>query len=80
VLLRGVARAILLLLPLTTSAARLQTHTLATPEAIARELTGCLKALSIAASRRQTRPATERLTGITLLTRPPGSGSPVIPA
>ena len=74
VLLRAVARSILLFLPLTTSAAKLQAHAVATPDAIARELTGCLKALSVAASRRQTRPPVENSNGIGLLNRPPDHG------
>jgi hypothetical protein len=47
------ARLVLILLPLTTTAARMHAHTLEAPDIAAQELNRCLKLVKIAASRRQ---------------------------
>jgi hypothetical protein len=68
-LLCGVARVILIIVPIVTAAARIHAHVVEAPDAITQELNRCLRLVNIAASRRPTsapsaRPRLDRQTRV----------------
>jgi hypothetical protein len=68
VFLKVAARAILMLIPLTTSAARLHAHAVQTPLGVTQEVNRCLFMLRTAASRRGGAP--NKFVSAARLTRP----------
>jgi hypothetical protein len=66
--LRKLTRAVLIAVPIVTSAARIHAHVVEAPDAVAQELNQCFRLVKVAASRRQT-PALSRRPRLDLHTR-----------
>jgi hypothetical protein len=67
VFLKAATRTILILIPLTTSAARLHAHAVQTPLGVTQELNRCLMIVRTAASRRR---SSNKFVGAASQTRP----------
>jgi len=52
--LRSLARVVLMMMPIVTSAARIHAHVVEAPDELTQELNRCLRLVNVAASRRQT--------------------------
>jgi hypothetical protein len=59
-LLCSFARAVLMMMPIVTCAARIHAHIVDAPEAITQEVNQCLRLVNVAASRRPTSPVAAR--------------------